>query len=155
MTRCSWLWHRTTLVLRGDAGQMTAFVIVLLTGLFLFAGLVLDGGLALAGKVAAADEAQEAARAGAQQLDLVGLRATRHVRIDPGRAETAALAYVRTAGDTGKATASGNAVTVVVTHRQRTQILDVLGIGDLVTTARATSRAEQGITQPWRNEARP
>jgi Putative Flp pilus-assembly TadE/G-like len=154
MTRHPWRCHRTFGV-RGDEGQITAFVVVLFAGLFLFAGLVLDGGLALAGKVEAADVAQEAARTGTQQLQVSQLRAAHRARIDPGRAVQAALASVHAAGDVGQARVTGDAVSVQVTHRQRTQILSLIGIGDLVTTARATARAEQGITQPWRNEARP
>ncbi|MCQ4084397.1 hypothetical protein NGB36_28400 [Streptomyces sp. RB6PN25] len=138
-----------------ETGQTTAFVVVLFAGLFLFAGLVLDGGVALAGKVAAADEAAEAARTGTQQLQISQVRARQRVRIDPGRAVQAALAYVHAAGDTGQAHAAGNTVSVQVTHRQHTQILSLVGMDDLVTTGRATARAEQGITTPWRNEVTP
>ena len=134
---------------RGDAGQVTAFVVVCVVGLFLFTGLVLDGGLALAGKVNAEDEAQEAARVGTQQLDLARLRDARGVHLDRPRAQRAALAYLQAAGDTGRARVGGDAVTVTVTHRQRTQILSVVGIGELVTTATATARAEQGVSGPF------
>jgi hypothetical protein len=134
---------------RRDSGQITAFVVVCAAGLFLFAGLVLDGGLALAGKVAAADDAQEAARAGTQQLDLAQLRLSQRVRLDRRRAVAAALAYIHASGDSGRAEAGETTVTVTVTHRQRTQILAAIGISDLVTTAKATARAEQGITTPW------
>jgi hypothetical protein len=133
----------------GEEGQTTAFVVVLLAGLLLFAGLVLDGGLALAGKVAAADEAQEAARVGAQQLQVSQLRTGQRVRLDSGHAVQAALAYVHAAGDAAQAHADPDEVSVKVTHRQRTQILSLIGIGDLVTTGRAVARAEQGITAPW------
>jgi hypothetical protein len=129
-----------------EAGQTTAFVVVCMAGLFLFAGLVLDGGLALAGKVAAADTAQEAARAGTQQLDLTQLRSSQRVRLDRRRAVQAALNYVHATGDTGQAEAGEDSVTVTVTHRQHTQILSLAGIHDLQTTATATARAEQGIS---------
>ncbi len=129
-----------------DAGQTTAFVVVFMAGLFLFAGLVLDGGLALAGKVAAADTAQEAARAGTQQLDLTQLRIAQRIRLDRRRAVQAALNYIHSTGDTGHAEAGDDSVRVTVTHRQRTQILSLAGIDDLVTTATATARAEQGIS---------
>jgi hypothetical protein len=124
-------------------------VVVLTAGLFLFAGLVLDGGLALAGKVNAQDTAQEAARAGAQHLDLAQLRATQRLRLDPGPASTAALAYLHNTGDTGHAHVDGDRITVTVTHHQRTQILTLVGIGALTTHATATARAERGITHPW------
>lgn len=76
------------------------------------------------------------------------------MRIDPQRAVKAALAYVHAAGDTGQAHATTDAVSVRVTHRQPTQILSLIGIGDLVTTGGGTARAERGINRPWRNEAR-
>ncbi len=140
---------------RVETGQVTAFVVVVVAGLFLFVGLVLDGGLALAGKVAAADEAQEAARAGTQQLDLAQLRRTQQVRLDRRRAVRAALHYVHATGDSGQATAGDTSVTVTVTHHQTPQILAAIGINDLVTTAKATARAEQGITAPWQQGTAP
>ncbi|MBL1102900.1 pilus assembly protein TadG-related protein, partial [Streptomyces coffeae] len=57
-----------------DRGQVTAFVVGIVAALWLFAGIVVDGGLALAGKARALDVAQEAARTGAQQLDVGRLR---------------------------------------------------------------------------------
>lgn len=132
-----------------EAGQITAMVVVCTAGLLLFTGLVLDGGLALAGKVDAADAAQEAARSGSQQIDLAQLRATRHVRLDRQRAAEAALRYVQATGDKGRVFVSGDRVTVTVTHRQRTQILSLVGLDELVTTATAIAQPEQGITRPW------
>jgi hypothetical protein len=140
---------------RADSGQTTAFVVVVIAGLFLFAGLVLDGGLALAGKVAAADDAQEAARAATQQLDLAQLRSTQRVRLDRHRAVAAALDYIKATGDTGHAEATSDTATVFVTHRQHTQILSLVGIDQLVTTAHASARAEQGISTPWLQGKRP
>ena len=48
----------------GDAGQITAFVVVMMAALILLAGLVLDGGLTLDARERALGEAQEAARVG-------------------------------------------------------------------------------------------
>ncbi|MFB6556554.1 pilus assembly protein TadG-related protein, partial [Streptomyces sp. NPDC056405] len=64
-----------------DRGQATAFVIGIAAALWLFAGIVVDGGLALAGKARALDVAQEAARSGAQQLDVGQLRHHDEVRL--------------------------------------------------------------------------
>lgn len=133
----------------GDAGQVTAMVVVVTAGLFLFAGLVLDGGLALAGKVAAADTAQEAARSGSQQIDLAYLRATQRIRLDRQRAVSAALDYVHATGDAGQVRVDGDRVTVTVTHRQCTQVLSLVGVDDLTTSASATARPERGINAPW------
>ena len=68
---------------RDERGRVTAFVVVITTACLLFAGLVLDGGLALAAKTKAIGQAQEAARAGAQALDLATYRANGKARLDP------------------------------------------------------------------------
>jgi len=53
-----------------ESGMVTAFVVVFTLALLVMAGLVLDGGLALSAKVQAIDDAQAAARAGAQAIDI-------------------------------------------------------------------------------------
>ena len=138
-----------------ESGQVTAFVVTILAGVLLFTGLVLDGGLALAGKIAAADTAQEAARAATEQLDPARLRTAQPLRLDHRRALQAALRYVQAAGDTGHADIGDDSATVTVTHHQRTQVLSLIGISELTTTATATARAEQGITSPWHRGSRP
>ncbi|MFI7536695.1 hypothetical protein [Streptosporangium sp. NPDC049376] len=51
--------------------------------LILLAGIVVDGGLALGARVRAINEAQEAARSGAQQLDLAAYRRDGRIRPEP------------------------------------------------------------------------
>ncbi|MCX5206898.1 hypothetical protein OG897_36545 [Streptomyces sp. NBC_00237] len=134
---------------REDAGQVTAVVVVSVAGLFLFAGLVIDGGLALAGKVRAADTAQEAARAACQKVDLEHLRATRQMRLEPGPATAAAHARVAVAGDRARVVVRDAQAEVTVTHVQRTQVLSLIGLGSLTTTASATAHIERGTSTPW------
>lgn len=128
---------------RDDRGQMTAFVVGTVLALWLFAGLVVDGGLALAGKARALDAAQEAARTGAQQLDVARLRSGGDVKLVTGKAAAAASAYVTSVGDSGTASVHGDTVTVRVTHRQRAQILQLIGVRTLTITATATAQAER------------
>lgn len=128
---------------RGDRGQVTAFVVGVVAALWLFTGIVIDGGLALAGKAQALDVAQEAARTGAQQLDIGRLRSTQDIRLLTGKAARAATAYVTATGDLGQAKVRGDEVTVKVTHRQPTQILQLVGVRALTVTAHATVRAER------------
>src|SRR5437870_10754247 len=85
-----------------ESGQVTPFVVVFVAALLLMAGLVIDGGLALAAKVRAIDEAQAAARAGAQSLDLRAYRTRNTVVLDPVRAAAAARAYLAATGDSGQ-----------------------------------------------------
>ncbi|MFD4644777.1 pilus assembly protein TadG-related protein [Streptomyces sp. NPDC058441] len=133
----------------GDSGQVTAVVVVSVAGLFLFAGLVIDGGLALAGKVRAADTAQEAARAACQQVDLDYLRATHHTRLNAPQAGAVARARVAAVGDTARVTVREDQVQVHVTHVQRSQVLSLVGVDQLTTTASATAHIELGTTTPW------
>src|SRR5450755_3943975 len=66
----------------GEQGQITVFVVVIMVALLAVAGLVYDGGRALAAKTTAIDIAQEAARAGAQQVNLASFRASGQVMLD-------------------------------------------------------------------------
>ncbi|MEV5942787.1 pilus assembly protein TadG-related protein [Streptomyces sp. NPDC051994] len=138
--------------LRDDSGQVTAIVVVSVAGLFLFAGLVIDGGLALAGKMRAADTAQEAARAACQQVDLVALRTTHHMRLDAAAADAAAHTRVAVTGDRARVEVHDDQTRVTVTHVQPTQVLSLIGLGSLTTTASATAHIERGATTPWRDD---
>ncbi|KPI17627.1 hypothetical protein OK074_1648 [Actinobacteria bacterium OK074] len=126
-----------------DRGQVTAFVVGTVLALWLFAGIVVDGGLALAGKAGALDTAQEAARTGAQELDIGRLRGAADVRLTRASAAAAARGYVAATGDSGTATVRGDTVTVHVTHHQHAQILQLVGVRTLTVTATATAQAER------------
>lgn len=132
----------------GEAGMVTAFVVIFTSALILLAGLVFDGGLTLAAKVQAIDEAQAAARAGAQALDLASYRATGQAVLDPVAATADAEAYLAATGHTGTVTVAGDQVTVTVRISQPTQILGIAGIGSLTVSGTGTARAEQGVTGP-------
>ncbi|MFZ3555834.1 pilus assembly protein TadG-related protein [Streptomyces sp. BH055] len=134
---------RRRLTLDGDRGQVTAFVAGVLLGLWLFAGIVVDGGLALAAKAQALDIAQEAARTGAQQLDVAGLRGANTIRLRQQAAAATARTYVTGKGASGTVTVKGADVTVHVTQHQRAQILQLIGVRTLTLTANATAHAER------------
>src|SRR5689334_19674784 len=77
--------------LRDDQnGRVSAYVVITAVAALAFGGLVLDGGLALAAKVRAMGQAQEAARAGAQEIDLAAYRADGTLRLEPSQAFAAA-----------------------------------------------------------------
>jgi Flp pilus assembly protein TadG len=126
-----------------DRGQATTFAIGVFTALWLFAGIVVDGGLALAGKARALDVAQEAARVGAQQVDLGRLRRDGRIRLVPDEAVTAAEAYVASTGDSGVVSVQGDTLTVRVVHAQRTQVLQLIGLRALSVHASGTAHAER------------
>jgi len=135
---------RATATATGEDGMVTVFTVIVTAALIVLAGLVLDGGLALSGKVQALDEAQEAARAAAQALNLQIFRNQGQAVLDPSSAVTAAQSYLANTGDTGTVSVTGTVVTVSVTHHQRAQILSLVGISVLSTTVSASATAEQG-----------
>ncbi len=118
-----------------DEGTITVFVVVLASAVLLFGGLILDAGGALTDETDAMGIAQEAARAGAQRLDLAAFRETGAVRLAPAAAITAADVYLTQAGATGTTTVNANTVTVTVTVTHHTQLLGVVGLDTLTVTA--------------------
>jgi Flp pilus assembly protein TadG len=105
--------------------------------MLLLSGTVLDGGNAMAARIKATDIAQEAARAGANQIDMSALRNQGVLRLDPGRAQTAAQDFLTRAATTGTVTATTVEVTVTVTRTQPTLILQAVGIASVPMTATA------------------
>lgn len=129
---------------RDEHGRVTAFVVVITTACLLFAGLVLDGGLALAAKTKAIGHAQEAARAGAQELDLAAYRTGGHARLDPSAAQAAARRYLGAVGATGTVTADAATVRVHVDAQQRTQILGLIGLREIAVSGDGQAHPDQG-----------
>jgi len=129
-----------------DSGRVTAFTVVFAAAVLLFAGLVLDGGLALAAKVRAAGQAQEAARAGAQAIDLAAYRSTGTLRLDPDRAAALARGYLTAAQATGTATVTvgGNTVTVSIFTAQPTRLLGLVGVRSIQVTATGSAHPDRG-----------
>lgn len=131
-----------------DGGQITAFVVVMITALILAAGLVLDGGLTLAARERALNEAQEAARAGAQAINLAIYRQHGTIVLDPAEAAADAKAYLASTGSNGTVQVTGNTVTVTVTIVEPMQILDAAGLAAITVHARASAIPQRGITVP-------
>lgn len=129
----------------GDQGRISAFVVTVLMAILALAGLTLDGGLALADKVRANDQAEAAARAGAQALDLAAYRVTGTVRLLPTQAAAAARAYLARAGQTGTVTVTGDTVTVTVTATHRTQLLTLVGIPALTVHGTGSAHPVRGV----------
>lgn len=108
---------------RDERGSVSAFVAVIGLGLVMVAGLVYDGGQVLAAQATARDLAANAARAGAQEIDLDTLRAEQRVVLDPDRATSAAYDYLARHGATGSVEIDGSRVTVTATVHQPLHIL--------------------------------
>ncbi|TDD64195.1 pilus assembly protein [Actinomadura darangshiensis] len=115
---------------------------------FMLAGLLVDGGLAIHARQRAADMAEQAARAGADQIDTDALRETGRPVLDPGRARAAACDLVASYGDqvTGsQCDADEQEVAVTVRISVRPQFLGIIpGFGEFQLTSGATARPVTG-----------
>src|SRR5215210_8722437 len=90
----------------GDDGErvsVTLFAMVLALGLLAMAGLVIDGGEKLVAQRRANHLAEQAARAGAQAVDIGAVRIGRPA-LDAAAAHAAAAGYLAAAGHRGSVT---------------------------------------------------
>lgn len=125
-----------------EDGSVTAFIVIVFAALLLYAGLVGDGGATLATKVRALDEASEAARAGAEKLDIGIFHRTGDRVLDEVAATTAAKQYLAATGDSGTVTATTGAVTVTVSASHPTWLLRLIGMNMMTVHAAATAHPE-------------
>lgn len=84
--------------IQGERGSISLFVVVLAVAFLVTAGLALDGGRKLAALSEARDLADNAARAGAQAVDVDLMRMTGQPALDPTAAAAAASAYLASVG---------------------------------------------------------
>lgn len=124
-----------------EQGSITAFVAIIATALVMVAGMAYDGGQVIHAHNAARNDAEQAARAGAQKIDLDHLRQTNEPRLDATEAEAAAIDYLALVGATGTAVVDGADITVTVT---RTQPLRILPGADRIITVTETAAAVRG-----------
>jgi Flp pilus assembly protein TadG len=131
---------------RGEQGTITVFVTIMAFALLVIAGLVYDGGVALAAKRRAINVAEQAARAGAQELDVPLLRSTGAYQVDPGLAQQSASAYLSSVGYSGTVAVNGNVVQVSnVPWSHDTFILGAIGVNNLGGSVQADARLIHGV----------
>lgn len=133
-----------------ERGAASVLVLGLIVALMVVAGLVVDGGRAVNARAEIMDDAEQAARAGANQVDLAALRAGGTVRVDAGQARTAAVDYLTARGyDAGRITvqATGAEVDVSVRDTVPTALLAMIFINSFEVEGSAVARAAAGITQ--------
>lgn len=123
------------------------FFLLITTAVIAATGLLVDGGEVLAGKAQTIDQAEQAARAGAQQLNLDHLR-DGEISLVPARAAAAVDTYLHQYGETGTTTVTGNRVTVKATRTIRSRILGAFGIPSLTATGVGTATVIPGIAAP-------
>jgi hypothetical protein len=136
--------------MRGEGGQVTAFVTVLVVALLASAGLVLDGGRLLAERRELRDLANGAARAGAQAVSNDALRGSGGPLLDERAAQDAATAYLAAAGQTGEVKVDGDVVRVRVMGETKLLLLQIVGVDDRKVVGRGEARLARGVSKEER-----
>jgi len=128
---------------RQERGAATVFVVGFAVVLLACAGLVVDGGTALNARMKLADEVEQAARAGAQQIDEEQLRLNGQVRLNTLAAGDRARAYLVAQGHpTPYVDPQPTYVTVTADDVVQTRLLGLIGIDSFDIHATATAEAE-------------
>jgi Flp pilus assembly protein TadG len=131
-----------------DRGTIAMYTVLFTPVVLLLAGLLVDGGLAIHARQRAADMAEQAARAGANQIDTDVLRETGRPVLDPGKAQAAACDLLSSYSDqvTGsQCDADEQEVAVSVQISVKPQLLGIIpGFGEFQMTSTATARPVTG-----------
>jgi Flp pilus assembly protein TadG len=126
--RRRWTWRRRE---RDERGSATVFVIGFAIVLFLCAGLVIDGGMAINKRMRIADDAEQAARIGADSIDVNYFRTQEVLVVDPGLARSRIAGYMSDLGHPAgqwDADITGNTVRVTVRDTSKTYILSLFKV---------------------------
>ena len=131
-----------------EAGSVTVFLAITVTGLLVLVGLVADGGAKLRATQRADTIAAEAARTAGQAIDLPAAIGDTQVRVDRQAAVNAATAFLAAAGETGTVTIApdGTTLEVTVTTSSPTVFLGLIGISTLSVTGHGQVALVHGVT---------
>ena len=122
-----------------ERGAVSTFLAVIALALLMAAGLAIDGGRKVNALREASHLADNAARAGAQAVDLDTLRSTGEVRLHHDQAVSHADQYLTALGQTATAvTVNGDTITVTV---RLTVDPVLLPTGQITVTATETAAA--------------
>lgn len=127
-----------------ERGGATVFVLGLSIVLFLCAGLVIDGGMGINTRMRVADDAEQAARAGANAVDVDQLRLGDTLVLNTSMAAANAADFLAARGyapSQFSLSVTGTSVTVEVRDVSETTILKLLGISQYPVKAGATATA--------------
>jgi Flp pilus assembly protein TadG len=133
-----------------EDGTLTLFTAIVVIGLLAAVAFIADAGQKLAAAAQAQSIAQQAARAGAAEVNTSAAYASGGTfTVDAAQAAAAARAYLAGNRQTGTVTVTGaHTVTVTVTVTKPAVFGQVIGIGSLSATESASADLEQGITGP-------
>ena len=122
-----------------ERGSLSLFTALTMVGIFAVLALVVDGGGRLQALSHAEGTAQEAARTGAESINVGQAISGEAVNIDPNTAITAAQTYLRQAGVSGTVTFDRATDTLNVSVSDHyTPLFDVFGSSDLTGDGSAT-----------------
>jgi Flp pilus assembly protein TadG len=128
-----------------DAGNASIILVLITPAIFGVAGLVVDGGRALNARQHAANQAEQAARAAADAVDVDAIRTGAGLVIDPLAARRAAERYLAAAGASGRVSVGRQSVTVTVNASTQTAFFAVIGVNHISVTGTATARPARGV----------
>ncbi|MBC7593420.1 MAG: hypothetical protein H7288_05710 [Kineosporiaceae bacterium] len=132
----------TTTRARDERGAAAIFVMLMTVTMLVGGGLVIDGGYALAERRKLTNQAEQAARVGADALDQTSLRDGGAPRVDTGRATIAAARYLAQVGAPRSSTSVvGGVVTVTLQGHSDTAILSLVGFSRIPVNASASARS--------------
>ncbi|GAB3947743.1 pilus assembly protein TadG-related protein [Kribbella albertanoniae] len=130
---------------RDDRGSATVFLLGFATVLMVAAGLVIDGGLAMNGRERITDDAEQAARYGADATDENALRLDDELQVNVSTAVDRATGFMAERGYHDiDVQVDGNAVTVSAAGTVDTVLLNLAGIGSFTVRGEATAVAVDG-----------
>jgi Flp pilus assembly protein TadG len=143
-------WRVTLAGRAGDRGSATVFVVAFAIVLFACAGLAIDGGRAINARDRVNDVAEQAARAGAGQLDDASLRGVNGtVVLDQAAAKSEADNFVTQANAAYTPhtiiSPDGKSVTVRVDATFKTAILGIVHINSIAISGTATAGPATGV----------
>jgi len=125
-----------------ERGSISGFVVVLSMTFVACAGLAFDGGRMIAARIEATDAAENAARAGTQQV--TSLRSG-NPSIDRSSAVISANRFLESIGVIGTAAADEKSVTVSTSIKVPMVLLGIFGVRDKSVSA---VRSAQPVTAP-------
>jgi Flp pilus assembly protein TadG len=133
----------------GQSGSISTTVPLLALTVLVLVGFTFDAGNAITAHRRAVNLAEQAARAGAQCLDIAELRSHGHYQLDPTAARAAAAGYLASTGTTGQVQlgrdADGDYVQVVVDWTQPALFAGLLARSRFIGTARGRAHNCHGL----------
>lgn len=126
----------------GDEGSITALVVILTATFVACAGLAVDGGRLVAAKIELGDQAENAARVGAQEI--ASFRGG-SLQLDEFQAVRAAEEFLAASGVNGDAYIEDNSVTVDVWREVPMTLLRIFGVKEKTLSARRSATPTDGL----------